>query len=221
MTCPISYISIERLRIYCKEDAANRILGYYYFTFADGNKQNVSNLLRSLISDLCPITRDLPKAVQQLHDTYLTKTPPLSELLETFWSLIQGSGQVYIVIDALDECGASLDELERSDKWKELLELLSRLTCLKDSNLHLLVTSRDGESANIIDEELKKRIKAGVNRYDIMCRGDGFDHDIETLIKSRVLKDDEYWGDLEPELKQGIIAKLKDGAKGMYVTTMA
>ena len=137
-------------------------------------------------------------------------------------SLIQGSRQIYIVIDALDECGASLDELERSDKWKELLELLSKLTCLKDSNLHLLVTSRDGESANIIDEELKKMIKAGVNRYDIVCRGDGFDHDIETLIKSRVLKeDDEYWGDLEPELKLEIIAKLKGGAKGMYVTAMA
>ena len=75
MTCPISYITIERLRIYCKEDAANRILGYYYFTFADENKQNISNLLRYLISDLCPITRDLPKAVQRLHDDNLRRRP--------------------------------------------------------------------------------------------------------------------------------------------------
>ena len=41
-------------------------------------------------------------------------------------------------------------------------------------------------------------IRPEVHRYDVVCRGDGFDHDIETLIKSRVLKDDEYLGDLEP-----------------------
>src|SRR3984957_19231072 len=62
MADPTSSIVIERLRKYCKEDSTDRVIGYYYFDFNVKEKQNVPNLLRSLIGHLCPIARDLPEA---------------------------------------------------------------------------------------------------------------------------------------------------------------
>jgi hypothetical protein len=211
------------LQDYCKGDDANRVLAYYYFDFRDPQKQKASNLLRSLISDLCPITCDLPEDVRKLYDDYRRKkTPSNSELRETFLSVVRSSGQTYIVIDALDECGASSqgrepssiqDELDNQDGLDELLSILSELIDLGASHLHLLVTSRDGQSA--IDEKLTTKIKLDDNRYDVILH-EKVDGDIVTLIESKV-NDKRYLRDLNPELKTQVASSLKEKAKGMYV----
>jgi hypothetical protein len=216
MTDPTSSIVIERLRKYCKEDIDNRVIGYYYFDFNVKEKQNVPNLLRSLISHLCPITRDLPEAAQQLYREHFAGTPPPHELLKTLVNLIRDSGQVYIVIDALDECGASSEDTERSGISTDLLKVLFSLVCLEASNLHVFVTSRDGQSANEIDKRMADMIGAGGNRHGVALQGDGVDGDIATVINSRVLGD-ALWRNLDAETRTMIVESLKEKAKGMYV----
>lgn len=61
--------------------------------------------------------------------------PSLTEILEVFWSVIQKSHyQIFVVIDALDECSIML----RLD----ILEAIRSLIDAKIANLHLLVSSR-------------------------------------------------------------------------------
>lgn len=213
----ISSHIIKHLQDYCKQDNVNRILAYYYFDFRDSEKQKVSNLLRYLISDLCPINRHLPQNVLTLYDDCITKTPSYSELCEILLSVIQGSGQTYIVIDALDECGASSQGNETSTIQDEVLGILSSLIDLEDSKLHLVVTSRDGHS--IIDKALKSKTTYNNNRYDVILH-EKVNDDISTLVGSKV-ENKRYLSGLDSRLKELIVSSLKNKANGMYVKIMS
>lgn len=111
-------------------------IAFFYFTFDDTSKQDVSAMLRALLLQLSSQIRDGQADLTQLHNIYPASTPPSSVLIEYLRRLILRFHQVYIMLDALDESPRNaarecvLDAIETMRKWSL-------------HGLHLFFTSRD------------------------------------------------------------------------------
>ncbi|KAE9379860.1 hypothetical protein N431DRAFT_121252 [Stipitochalara longipes BDJ] len=119
------------------EDNPETAIAYWYFTFSDTTKQNISEMYRALIRQLLSRRPDTPEAVKTLHRYQESGQDPSTVQLEnTLATTIRGFSNVYIVIDALDECPIGNNQRER------LLTSFSRLLEKTSQNLHMLWTSR-------------------------------------------------------------------------------
>jgi hypothetical protein len=120
---------------------------YFFFDFTDTSKQSLEGLVRSLCRQLYGKERKVQERLDSLYSSCDNgHQQPTNEALEAaFNDMIQQAGEVWIVVDALDEC--------RTRKGFPTIGLLSWLKTLLDTqqlNVHLLVTSRpeqDIESA--------------------------------------------------------------------------
>lgn len=119
-------------------------------------EQTLENLLGSLLRQLIESTDGIPPAVLELYDHHRHRNTSSSvdELCETLLLVIDSFTEVFLIIDALDECSEDL-------RW----ELLERLETI-EPHVHLLITSRFLDS---IDEELKlfSRMEIKAHRADI------------------------------------------------------
>lgn len=112
---------------------------YWYFRFDHITSQDVSKMLRSIIRQLSFFP--LPVAIQALLDRHNqhASEPSLEELITALNHIFEiFDGDIFIVLDALDEC-------PNADKDRTRDQLLHCIKCLVTngpSNLHLLVTSR-------------------------------------------------------------------------------
>jgi hypothetical protein len=90
---------------------ANQNVGiaYLYCNFRRRDEQSAENLLASLLKQLTQERSSLPESVKALYDHHKDKrTRPLfDEISRTLQSVAAMSSQVFIVVDALDECQAS------------------------------------------------------------------------------------------------------------------
>ncbi|PWI75965.1 hypothetical protein PCL_06623 [Purpureocillium lilacinum] len=116
-------------------------LGFYFFSFADTNKQTVSGMLRSFILQLSSQQED-SSCLKKLYDTYSTGIPPLHALHDCFHSLVRSFDDVYLFLDALDECPHDAYQ-PRDSQRDELLQTIASMRKWGETGLHLLVTSRD------------------------------------------------------------------------------
>lgn len=129
-------------------------LAYYYFDFRN-KAESVEAFLRSITRQLWQNLGIVSPVARRLeHYRSSNNSIPLSELTTTIKSLVQGSQrkQVYIVIDALDECGDHSSSQDLSSVRKELLRSVQILRSIE--GMHLLVTSKDGQSPDQIDYTL-------------------------------------------------------------------
>ena len=119
------------------EDNPEVAIAYWYFTFSDTTKQNISEMYRSLIRQLLSCRPDTPETIKALRRYQESgQDPDIARLEDTLAATIRGFLNVYIIIDALDECPAG------SDQRGNLLRSLSRLLEKSSQNLHMLWTSR-------------------------------------------------------------------------------
>jgi len=78
-------------------------LAYFYFSFSDAQKQNYTNLLSSLVTDLSrgrvvnPLLRDI---YQQNHP----RSPSIDVLEKILLCLLRQATTAFLLVDALDEC---------------------------------------------------------------------------------------------------------------------
>ena len=149
----LSSTIIRDLDLLCKLDEANAI-AYWYFSFSESGTLNLGNSLSSLLRQLCSVTNVVPTSIQDLwkrhnfsgsrpsNDFLLTV---LDEMIDEF---ARESREVFLVLDALDECPARLDNAATSsinEKYISLRsEVLDTLMHLADnhSNLRIIATSR-------------------------------------------------------------------------------
>ena len=112
-------------------------MAYYYYSFSDLEKKNVDGMLCSLIKQLCCCRLDTPKALNDLRP-YKERghRPEREKLMGALASAFEGFSDVFLVVDALDECPTAGHELEA------LLKCLSQILNANHANLHLLCTSR-------------------------------------------------------------------------------
>lgn len=117
----------------------NVAIAYFYFSFNTQETQTTDTLLCSLICQLWTKRPDKPEIISKL-DKYekQNQRPDLETLKEALAAMTCGFSNVYIIVDALDECP------NEDGVWKreKLLESLSHLQKKLLPNVHLLCTSR-------------------------------------------------------------------------------
>jgi len=182
-------------------------LAYFYFSFSETEKQSTENMLRSLIVQLCGGRPDTPKPLLDLH-LYRDKNlqPGLEKLEETLQASTQDFKNVYIVVDALDECPRANGERDK------LLKHLENIHKWNLANLHVLYTSRPEPDIEAELAPLFSRPTTSI--IDLQKRREEVNRDIGTYIDQKIASSDfRTW---PPETKKEVKAALTDKADGMY-----
>ena len=145
-------------------------IAFFYFTFNDESKQDVSAMLRALLLQLSSQLRDGHADLIRLHESYKAGTPSLPVLIEQFQRLIQRFHQVYILLDALDES-------PRNESRVYVLDALEAMRGWGVQGLHLFVTSRD-------EPDIRDSLDISVTQQ-VTMQNAGIDKDIADFISGR------------------------------------
>ena len=118
-------------------------MAYFYFDFRDLQKQTCRDLLRSLVFQLSTCSSPCCDILHRVYKTHKdgTQQPSddtLKECLEKMLRLL-AQGQIFIFLDALDECPDSSGIPSPRD---EVLQLVKELVDLRLHGLYICATSR-------------------------------------------------------------------------------
>jgi len=170
---------------------SNVSVAYIYFDYKDSDAQSVDNVIRSLLKQLLCASIVIPQEVESVYNDARKQFKDPDTL--TFTRLLQlvaasNSGNVFIVFDALDECGST-----------KVRDFVITLICqLKEAGAKGLCTSRPHLT------DLAKRLDTTA-----ILPIEAKDQDIENYV-STVLSNWPY----AERLKIKIIDRLASGAKG-------
>jgi hypothetical protein len=185
-------------------------MAYFYFDFRDTDKQNLCNLLPSLVTQLSARSGsccDILSRIYEAHDDGAL-TPTNSTLIECLKEMLAlpGQGPTYVILDALDECPNTTGI---PSARKQVLDLLKDLVGAQLSNLHICVTSRPEIDIRAALEPLAFQ---PVSIHD----ESGQKKDIDDYIRSVVYADSDTamrrWRDKDKEL---VIETLTERVDGM------
>ncbi|RYO53180.1 hypothetical protein AA0113_g9296, partial [Alternaria arborescens] len=199
----LSSTIIEHLLQYCHDDTS-MVMAYFYFDFNDTQKQDPELMLRSLLCQLLQSSVGILKGVDALFSSCENgkRQPPLHMLLEVTRQAMQEFTQVYVILDALDEC------TQRS----ELMDMLETVARWQLDNLHLLMTSRK-------ERDIETCLESYVREEDTVClQRDVVDQDIQRYVQQR-LRDKKSLAKWTKDaaISQEVEDALMRGAHGMYV----
>src|ERR1700733_11307117 len=129
---------IEDVARHCETNQSSAF-AYFFFDGKDGQKgsQTVASLIRSLIRQFSATYGGAPTVLTKLyHSCHDGGSPPsVQSLHATLLLILEAFDDVFIVLDALDECAKRNDVL----KW------IKEMTSWRKDKLHLLATSRPEE----------------------------------------------------------------------------
>ena len=191
----------------CQCDGVKTLLAYFYFDFRDVDKQNLRNLLPSLLiqlsaqSDPCC---DILSRLFSAHNRGVQK-PSDRAMIECLKEmLVHGSqGPIYIIMDALDECPITGTLSPR----EKVLELVDELVGLHIPNLHICVTSRPEPDIHAVLELLTLR---PVSLHDESGQQEDIAHYVTFFVDS-----DQRMRKWSEEIKELVIKTLSGKADGM------
>ncbi|KAI4940771.1 hypothetical protein J4E91_011258 [Alternaria rosae] len=198
----LSSTVIEHLLQYCHDDTS-MVIAYFYFDFNDTQKQDPELMLRSLLCQLLQSSVVIPKGVDALFSSCENgkRQPPLHTLLEVTRQAMQEFTQVYVILDALDECTERL----------ELMDMLETVAGWQLDSLHLLVTSRK-------ERDIETCLENYVREEDAIClQRDVVDQDIQRYVQQR-LRDKKSLAKWTKDaaISQEVEDALMRGAHGMF-----
>jgi len=182
-------------------------MAYYYFDFREVKKQNRYGLLSSLLSQLSAQLDSYHDILAEFYSDNPDRTqkPTSRALLECMKDMLSlpGQGQIYIVIDALDECP---NVLGTPSAREEVLCLIKELVDLKLPNVHICVASRPEIDIRVVLESLTL---LQVSVHDEK----GQKEDISKYINSVIHSDRrmQKWNKADQELAIDILSKKADG----------
>jgi hypothetical protein len=189
-------------------DDGKASLGYFYFDFRDIDKQNLGNLLLSLLIQLSAQSDPCCDVLSRLYSSHNrgVKKPSEPAMIECLKEMLthEAQGPTYIIMDALDECpNTSGVPSPRED----VLGFVDELVGLHITNLHICVTSRPEHDIHAVLEPLTPR---PVSLHD----ESGQQEDIANYVASLVHSDRRMrrWRDEDKEL---VIKTLSENADGM------
>ncbi|KAI9838025.1 MAG: hypothetical protein M1819_006179 [Sarea resinae] len=174
------------------------LLAYFYFKFSDKERQTAEHLLRSLLVQLSVQSQALREVLLRQFSQYDGQRQPNINVLATMFQsmLLRASLDIYIVIDALDEC----IEVE------QLLQIIEQVVSWKIRKLHFLVTSQPKPD---IQDSLHPLV---TDQMDL--QGAVVD-DIKICVHER-LKSDPKLKKLPQNIKNDIETTLCSNANGMF-----
>ena len=189
-------------------DAGKASLAYFYFDFRDVDKQNLRNLLPSLLIQLSAQSDPRCDILSRLYSTHQRgiQKPSDRAMIECLKQMLtlEGQGPTYIILDALDECPVTTSI---PSPREEVLELMEDLVGLHLPDLHICVTSRPEPDIQIVLECLTER---PVSLHD----ESGQKEDIANYVSSSV-HSDRRMGRWREEDKELVIKTLSGKADGM------
>lgn len=176
-------------------------LAYFYFSFSDTQKQNVDGMLASLIKQVG--SRQLDKQLLQRLGEYMTKgqRPDAKTLREVLISSLSRFSDVYVVIDALDECPVLNERRER------LLESLNYILANTPDSLHVFLTSRKEPD---IDAQIRDHLsKPWKMEIDLLAHREILNRDICHYIDSKLAtKKFKSWPEsMKMEARESLLSK--------------
>lgn len=197
----LSSTVLQNVLQYCEDDPG-KITAYFFFDFNDIEKQDPEMMVRSLLCQLSQQSKKFPASLDALFSSSENgqRQPSARALLDALRSMIQEFPQVYIVLDALDECA----------QRQNLLETLQSMAAWQLQNLHLLVTSQK-------ERDIERTLERFVDSGNRICLESALvDKDIQRYIKQRLSTDESLrkWKK-DDAVKQEIESTLSKGAHGM------
>jgi hypothetical protein len=175
---------------------------YFFFDGRDGQKesQTVGSLIRSLIRQFSAPYGGVPTVLTNLyHSCYDGGSPPSVESLHaTLLLILEAFNDVFIILDALDECA----------KRNYVLKWIKEMTSWRKGKLHLLATSRP-------EEDIAKYLRL-LDPDHVYIKQDLTTRDIERYIDC-ILDGEDAFDRWNGEIKANIKSKLLESAGGMFV----
>ncbi|KAI3549149.1 pfs domain-containing protein [Colletotrichum filicis] len=159
---------------------------YFYFTFNDKNKQSLDQAIRSLIIQLYHQNKDAKEYLDSIFEQRVSSTQPTTDrLCSWFTDMAKKAGEVWIVLDALDERDVAHEyQHGQALKGKGILPWIKALLKSEVINFHVLVTSRPEDD---ILHALGDSIPKGMQ---IPLRNKSINADIREFIESTI----RNWG---------------------------
>jgi hypothetical protein len=175
---------------------------YFYFDFNDVEKQRHENMVRSLITQLSLRSKSTHQALGTLFSSCSdgNQQPAAGALLVTLQHMVQEFDEIYIILDALDECR------ER----KELLADINEVAGWELGKLHMLVTSRK-------ERDIEGSLRNLIGTQETICIQNAIIHDdIRTYIHERLQTDPglQRWRK-QPNVQKEVETALVDKSNGM------
>jgi ATPases of the AAA+ class len=173
-------------------------LAYFYFDFHEEHKQSVEGLLLSVIVQLVYQQEKLPVQFRSLCDDFKERRGKLrgEKLLKAFHATTEKFRRVYLILDALDECG------ERQG----IMNLISNLV-RSHAGYSILATSRD-------TTEISRSALGQVSKNVIYMSLDDVNMDIRTYVVNSLSRDPKL-RERPNHVKAEIEAALTSGSHGM------
>jgi hypothetical protein len=175
-------------------------IAYVYYNFRRRNEQSAEDLLASLLKQLAQEQSSLPGSVKALYDQHRDRRtrPSFDEISRALQSVAAMCSQVFIVVDALDECQAS-----DGCRAKFLTEIFSlQAKC----GAHLFATSRFIlEITELFKSSTSLEIRA--TKDDVERYMEGHMQQLPSFVQRNQ--------QLQEEIKTGI----SEAVDGMHVTS--
>ncbi|KAL8992084.1 MAG: hypothetical protein Q9169_007385 [Polycauliona sp. 2 TL-2023] len=195
----LSSTIIDDMRMRCNQNQGKG-LAYFYFDF--NNPQNDgSKMLRSLVSQLSTQDSAALSLLAELHSSCEPAQSTDDALLAVLKKMVNVFPQIYIVLDALDECKSRAI----------LLEAIEDIVAWQHEGLRMLVTSR-------YEGDLKESLEPLVKESGTMdIRSAAMDEDIRNYIWTRLSDRSplKRW-QKHPEVQEEIVAYLMAKADGTF-----
>jgi hypothetical protein len=183
-------------------------MAYYYFDFRDIKKQDCYGLLSSLISQLSVESDSCSDVLSKLYsdNSRGMRKPDVDALKKCLADMLSlpGQGQIYIILDALDECP---NFPGTPSAREDVLEFVKEIVNLKLPNVNLCVASRPEMDIRLVLEPLTT---LKISLHDEI----GQKKDITEYINS-VVRSDLSMRRWKEEDKQLVVATLSSKADGM------
>ena len=176
-------------------------LAFVYCNYKEKLSQTIEYFVGAIIRQLVERKAVIPDYVRTLYGNHRGKgtNPTLTEYLELLQSLAKECSEVYIVIDALDEC------VEKNGQpiWSNLIKKLQASIV----NLNLLYTSRDMEI----------RDTAGIFRNSTVIPIRATETDIRTYAREQLQSNDDLlqFCQQDPSLQEDILQAIVSKAEEM------
>ena len=199
---------IEDVKTMC--DAGQAWIAYFYFDFRDIDKQHWRDLVPSLLTQFSTQSGPCCDILSRLHSGHGNGAQqPTDDALKRClieMLTVQDRHQVYLIIDALDECP---DTSEVPSPRNRILQLLKDLVNLHLPDVRICVTSRPEYD---IRDFLEPLTSLRVSLHD----QSGQKQDIADYVRSVVYsKSERYMRRWKDDDKEFVIEKLSERAGGM------
>jgi hypothetical protein len=185
-------------------------LAIYYCDFREDKKKHLRGLLSSVLYQLCDQSDLYHDILSDFYSTHCdgAQSPSDVELAECLKDLLRlpRQAQLYLIIDALDECP---NTSAMPSPREEVLDLVVKLIKSHFTNLRICITSRPEIDIKVVLEPLTFR-RGSVSIHD----ENGQLEDIEKYIESVINTDtrNQRW---KQEDKEHVIDTLTKRANGM------